>query len=123
MDAAGEIRRNPANKDQVQPEYEDAQVDAGLDCRTRLARPNSQGRMGTTGKLIFPVQLTTSKIDNLTRSVHVCMFVVIHVRFVGRTSRSHTGGRSHKISAPSFCGACFIFSREKDSVVPFPRRP
>ena len=42
----------------------------------------------------------------------------------GRTSRGHTGGRSHRIShAPSFCGACLDFSREKDSVVPFPRRP
>ena len=29
MDAAGEIRKDPANKHQVQPEYGDAQVDAG----------------------------------------------------------------------------------------------
>ena len=36
----------------------------------------------------------------------------------------HTGGRSHRIShPPSFCGACLIFSREKDSAIPFPRRP
>ena len=41
----------------------------------------------------------------------------------GRTSRGHTGGRSHSISPPSFCGACFKFSREKDSAVPFPHRP
>ena len=27
----------------------------------------------------------------------------------GRTSRGHTGGRSHEISPPSFCGACLIF--------------
>ena len=31
--------------------------------------------------------------------------------------------RSHRVSPPSFCGACLIFSREKDSAVPFPRRP
>ena len=31
---------------------------------------------------------------------------------------------SHRIShTPSFCGACLNFSREKDSAVPFPRRP
>ena len=41
----------------------------------------------------------------------------------GRTSRGHTGGRSHRNSPPSFCGACLNFSREKDSAVPFPRRP
>ena len=35
----------------------------------------------------------------------------------------HTGGKSHRISPPSFCGACLNFSREKDSVIPFPRRP
>ena len=40
------------------------------------------------------------------------------------TSRGHTGGRSHRIShPPSFCGACLNFSREKDSAIPFPRRP
>ena len=37
---------------------------------------------------------------------------------------SHTGGRSHRIShPPSFCGACLNFSREKNSAIPFPRRP
>ena len=28
-----------------------------------------------------------------------------------------TGGRSHRISPPSFCGACLNFYREKDSAV------
>ena len=42
----------------------------------------------------------------------------------GRTSRGLTGGeRSHRISPPSFCGACLNFCREKDSTFPFPRRP
>ena len=40
-----------------------------------------------------------------------------------RTSRGHTGGRSHRISHPPFCGAYLNFSREKDSAIPFPRRP
>ena len=35
----------------------------------------------------------------------------------GRTSRGHTGRRSHKTSAPSLCGACLNFIREKDSAV------
>ena len=31
---------------------------------------------------------------------------------------------SHRIShPPSFCGACLNFSREKNSAIPFPRRP
>ena len=42
MDAAAELGRNLESKHQIQPEYGDEQADAGRDCRTRLARPNSQ---------------------------------------------------------------------------------
>ena len=56
----------------------------------------------------------------------VCVFFpsILDIKFVGRTSRGHTGGRSHRIfHPPSFCGACLDFCREKDSAIPFPRRP
>ena len=59
-------------------------------------------------------------------SVCVCVFFpfILDIKFVGRTSRGHTGGRSHRIFyPPSFCGACLNFSREKDSAIPFPRQP
>ena len=52
MDAAAERGRNPVSKHQVQPDYGDEQADAGRDCRTRLARPNSQART-RTGKYSF----------------------------------------------------------------------
>ena len=52
MDAAAEIGRNPVCKHQNQPEYGDEQADAGRDCRTHLARPNSQART-RTGKYSF----------------------------------------------------------------------
>ena len=56
-------------------------------------------------------------------SSHVCVCVffpfILDIKFVGRTSRGHTGGRSHRIShPPSFCGACLDFYREKDSAIP-----
>ena len=57
MDAVAEIGRNPLSKHHIQHEYGDEQADAGRDCRTRLARPNSQARAG---------QETTSRIGNLT---------------------------------------------------------
>ena len=38
--------------DQIRPEYGDEQADAGWDCRTRFARPNSQART-PTGKYYF----------------------------------------------------------------------
>ena len=52
LDAAAELGRNPVSKHQIQPEYGDEQADAGRDCRTRLARPNSQART-RTGKYSF----------------------------------------------------------------------
>ena len=52
MDAAAELGRNPVSKHHIQPEYGDEQADAGWDCRTRLARPNSQART-QTGKYSF----------------------------------------------------------------------
>ena len=59
-------------------------------------------------------------------TVCVCVFFpsILDIKFVGRTSRGHTGERSHRIfNPPSFCGACLDFCREKDSAIPFPRRP
>ena len=56
--------------------------------------------------------------------VRVFFLFILDIKFVERTNRGHTGGRSHRISHPPyFCGACLHFSREKDSVIPFPRRP
>ena len=87
------------------------------------------GANGDRELLIFPVQLTTSRIGSLTQLIHVmCVCVlfpfILDIKFVGRTSRGHTGGRSHRIfHPPSFCDAYLNFSREKDSAFPFPRRP
>ena len=80
MDAAAELGRNPVSKHQIQPEYGDEQADAGRDCRTRLARPNSQARTNADREIfIFPVQLTTCKTDNATRLIHtLVIWVTIH---------------------------------------------
>ena len=50
---------------------ENRQVDAGGDGGSRLARPNSQARTGTGKKTFFPLQLTTSRIGDLTRLIVV----------------------------------------------------
>ena len=78
-----------------------------------------------------------SRYFSLYSTVCVCVCVCVVIPFIldvrlpiyfgrqtcGRTSRGHTGGRLHRISPPSFCGACLKFSREKDSAIPFPCRP
>ena len=85
MDAAAELGRNPVSKHQIQPEYGDERADAGRNCRTRLARPNSQARTADREILFFPVsiyfpvQLTTSRIGDLTRLIHtLAVCVTIH---------------------------------------------
>ena len=63
-------------------------------------------------------------VFKITYSVCVFFPFILDIKFVERTSRGHTGGRSHRIfRPPSLCGACLHFSREKDSAIPFPRRP
>ena len=68
MDAAAELGRNPVSKHQIQPEYGDEQADAG--------RPNPSRETKFSGAnvdrkiLLFPVQLTTSRIGNLTRLIY-----------------------------------------------------
>ena len=75
MDAVAELGRNPASKHQIQRKYEYEQADVGRDCRTRLARPNSQARTGT-GKYQFPSPADHEQDDNLhpvdPYSCHMC---------------------------------------------------
>ena len=65
---------------------------------------------------IFPLPDVSASIlldCMFTVCVCVCVFFpfILDIKFVGRTSRGHTGGRSHRISyPPSFCGACLNFS-------------
>ena len=70
MEAAVELGRNPVSKHRIQREYGDEQADAGRDCRTRLARPNSQAPTPTS-----------SRIRNLTRLIHA-LCVTIHGKII-----------------------------------------
>ena len=49
----GTREESRVSKHQIQPEYGNEQADAGRECRTRLARPNSQARTGTEKKTFF----------------------------------------------------------------------
>ena len=67
MDAAAKLGRNSGSKHQMQPENGDEQADAG---RTAEPVPRDQilrRERGQGNIFIFPVQLTTSRIGNLTR--------------------------------------------------------
>ena len=64
--AAAELGRNPVSRYHIQVKYGDEQANAGRDCRTRLARPNSQAQMGT-GK--YPLPQPTSKLTEVSLDV------------------------------------------------------
>ena len=92
MDAAAEIGRNPVSKHHIQPEYGDEQADAGRDCRTRLARPNSQARTETGKYSFFLLQLTTSRIGNLTRLILLLLYVMHTYVHTNIHTYIHNGG-------------------------------
>ena len=73
MDAAEEHGGNSVGKHQIQSEYGDEQAYAGRDCRNRLASSNANGDREI---LIFPVQLTTSRIGNLSGLIHTLAICV-----------------------------------------------
>ena len=54
------------------------------------------------------------KMSKRLRGIKGFFPFILDIKFVGRTSRGHTGGRSHRtFPPPSFCGASLnFFSRE-----------
>ena len=126
MDATAKLGRNPVKKHRVQPEYRDEHADAGRDCKNLSREPKFSGANGDRNIFIFPIQLTTGRIDNLLTSTRlmcvVCVFFpfILGIKFVGRTSRGHTGFLIH---LPSAVRAFIFLAREKDLAIPFPRRP
>ena len=72
MDVVAELGRNPVSKHQIQPEYGDEQADAG---RNPSREAKFSGTHGDRG-IFFPVQLTTSRIGNLTRLIHTLLYVM-----------------------------------------------
>ena len=101
MDVVAEVGRNPVSKHPIQREYGNEQADAGRECRTRLARSNSQARTGT-GKYSFPLfQLTTCRVGNLTRLIHTLICVTAIHTYI-HTSLLYILYRVHCIT--SGCG-------------------
>ena len=82
-------------------------------------------RVIKNANIIFNSKLYPIK-GHTTRSVCVCVFFpsILDIKFVGRTRGvTQEEGHTRIFNPPSFCGACLDFCREKDSAIPFPRRP
>ena len=91
MDAAAEIGRNTVSKHHVQPEYGHEAGWRGTGMPNPSRETKFSGANGDRGILIFPVQLTTSRIGNLTRLIlfllqyslcddHTCIHTCIYRR-------------------------------------------
>ena len=92
MDAAAELGRNPVSKHHIKPEYGDEQADAGRHRLNPSRETKFSGTHGDRGIFIFPVQLTTSRIGNLTRLIHTLLYVMtIHTyrNIIAFIARSH----------------------------------
>ena len=70
MDAAAEIGRNPASKHQIQPECGECAGWRGTGRPNPSRETKFAGADGDREIFIFLVQLTTSRINNLTRLIY-----------------------------------------------------
>ena len=84
MDAAAELGRNPVSKHQIQPEFGDEQADAGDGTAESISRDQILRHARGQGSIIFPVQLTTSMIGNLTRLIHTLLYVMTIHAYIHR---------------------------------------
>ena len=83
--------------------------------------------LGQASRVIWDTPENTMKGSVQITGRHLqptVVFVCFLPIYSGRQFRWKYQPGSHRIyHPPSFCGACLYFSREKDSAVPFPRRP
>ena len=76
MDAAAELGRNPVSKHQIQPEYGEGAGRRGTGRMNPSRETKFSGTYGDRGIFIFPAQLTTCRIGNLTRLIHTLIYVM-----------------------------------------------
>ena len=97
--------------------------------RPCLALPSFPVRLGRSPTPAFAAAMKTIICCNINiKSVCMCVCVCCHraIPFTGILDvrlMEHQPGSHRIFHPPSFCGACLIFSRKKDSAVPVPRRP
>ena len=78
---------------------------------------------GSKGSTVSIISGTKPSLYGLSSDIndHRCLCVLPSHLFWTSGLWTYQPG-SHMISSPSFCCACLIFSREKDSALPLPRR-
>ena len=73
-----------------------------------VSRDKFSGTHGDRGIFIFPVQLTTSRIGNLTRLIHTLLYVMtIHTVTAGKCNWRHSGWSARLVGFPQ----CYLTCR------------
>ena len=106
IDAVVESGRNLASKQHIQPGLENVWDHAVRNGRTRLARPS--GADGDWENVFFPVQLTSSRIGNLTRFIHTLLHVMTIIYSIATTIVSRTHWATTARSGPNLSGRVSI---------------
>ena len=101
MDADADLGKESLSKHQIQPEHGDEQADAGRDCRTHLARPNSQART-RTGQYSFS-RSADHKQDWQSYPVDPCSCYICDYTFI------HTFSKSSVHQCFRILLLCFLF--------------
>ena len=83
MDAAAELGRDPVSKHQRR----------GTGRLNPSRETNFSGTHGDRGIFIFPVQLITNRIGNLTRLIHTLLYVMDHTSILLTQCYYHRGTR------------------------------
>ena len=116
---------NPQVGDEIPGEEEGAQM-------MQLTQPQLAQRVNSavSQALIQNIQQTANNppLVGAVSTAAVCVCVFSSHSFWTLSSldvpAGVTQGEGHRIfHPPSFCGACLIFSREKELAIPFPRQP
>ena len=80
-----------ASKHQIRPECEELAVWGGTGQPNPSRKTKFSGADGDRDLFIFPIQLTTSRIDNCTRLIHTLLHVMTIRTYIFHTSVfSHT---------------------------------
>ena len=95
--------------------------------RERCIRPihSARVRVYSVCVCVFIKLHITAQSGLVILAILLCVCLCCHPiysgrQIFGRTSRGHTGGRSHRIFPPSFCGACLNFLSREGFSRPFP---
>ena len=121
-DAVEESGRGPVSKNQIDDSARVWRMSGltGDGTADHVSRPNSQARTETGENIIFPVQLTTSRIGILTRLIHTLAMVECddHTNILMVQDRNFSSLEILAIEIPGILSVYCIYCSSTSTVLP-----